>query len=68
MPAKVLPPSWVSRRESIRWSKAPYRRCEFIQRFFCRIMHFRRIPIRHDKFVERFVSFIILVAAIVRSA
>ena len=63
----IADPPRVNRRESIRWSKAVYRHRSLVERFFCRIKHFRRIATRYDKLVERFVSFISLVAAIVCS-
>jgi putative transposase len=68
MPAKAVIPPRANRREPIRWSKAVYRHRNLVERFFCRIKHFRRIATRYDKLVERFASFISLVAAIVCSA
>jgi transposase len=49
MPAKAVIPPRVNRRESIRWSKAVYRHRNLVERFFCRIKHFRRIATRYDK-------------------
>ncbi|MCA3219799.1 MAG: transposase, partial [Burkholderiales bacterium] len=40
-----------------------YRRRNRIERWFCRLKHFRRIATRYDKLAERFVSFICLTAA-----
>jgi transposase len=68
MPAKAVIPPRANRREPIRWSKAVYRHRNLVERFFCRIKHFRRIATRYDKLVERFASFISLVAAFVCSA
>ena len=68
IPAKAVIPPRVNRRESIRWSKAIYKHRNLVERFFCRIKHFRRIATRYDKLAERFASFISLVAAIVCSA
>jgi transposase len=68
MPAKAVIPPRLNRRKSIRWSKAVYRHRNLVERFFCRIKHFRRIATRYDKLAERFASFISLVAAIVCSA
>jgi transposase len=67
LPAKAVIPARANRREPIRWSKAVYRHRNLVERFFCRIKHFRRIATRYDKLVERFASFISLVAAIVCS-
>ena len=67
LPAKAVIPPRANRRELIRWIKAVYRHRNLVERFFCRIKHFRRIATRYDKLVERFASFISLVAAIVCS-
>lgn len=67
IPAKAVIPPRANRREPIRWSKAIYRHRNLVERFFCRIKHFRRIATRYDKLVERFASFISLVGAIVCS-
>jgi len=68
MPARAVIPPRVNRRESIRWSRAVYRHRNLVERFFCRIKHFRRVAPRNDKLAERFALFISLVAAIVCSA
>jgi transposase len=60
----VIPPR-ANRREPIRWSKATYRHRNLIERFFCRIKHFRRIATRYEKLAERFTSFVCLVSAFV---
>ena len=63
--AKVVIPPRANRRESIRWSKKIYRHRNLVERFFCRIKHYRRIATRYDKLAERFTSFICIVGAIV---
>jgi transposase len=63
--AKVVIPPRANRRESIRWSKTIYRHRNLIERFFCRMKHFRRIATRYEKLAERFTSFICLVGAVV---
>lgn len=65
MPAKTVIPPRANRREPIRWSKAIYKHRHLVERFFCRIKHFRRIATRYEKLAERFVSFICLVGTIV---
>jgi transposase len=65
MGAKVVIPPRANRREHIRWSKAIYRHRNLVERFFCRIKHYRRIATRYEKLAERFTSFISLVGAIV---
>lgn len=67
IPAKVVIPPRANRREPIRWSKAIYKHRNLVERFFCRIKHFRRIATRYEKLAERFASFICLVGAIVCS-
>jgi transposase len=62
--AKAVIPPRANRRESIRWSKAIYRHRNLVERFFCRIKHYRRIATRYDKLAERFASFVCLVSAI----
>ena len=41
--AKAVIPPRANRRQRIRWSKAIYRHRNLVERFFCRIKHFRRI-------------------------
>ena len=64
MGAKTVIPPRANRRETIRWSKAIYRHRNLVERFFCRIKHYRRIATRYEKLAERFASFISLVGAI----
>ena len=68
LPARAVISPRANRRESIRWSKAVYRHRNLVERFFCRIRHFRHIATRYDKLVERFAAFISLVAAVLCSA
>jgi transposase len=63
--AKTVIPPRANRREKIRWSKAIYRHRNLVERFFCRIKHYRRIATRYDKLAERFASFVCIVGAIV---
>lgn len=65
MGAKAVIPPRVNRLEPIPWSKALYRHRNIVERFFCRIKHYRRIATRYDKLAERFASFVSLVSAIV---
>jgi transposase len=65
MDAKAVIPPRVNRRKPIRWSKAIYRHRNLVERFFCRIKHYRRIATRYEKLAERFASFISLAGAIV---
>lgn len=63
--AKTVIPARANRREPIRWSKAIYRHRNLVERFFCRIKHYRRIATRYEKLAERFASFVSLVGAVV---
>jgi transposase len=63
--ARAAIPPRANRRQPIRWSKAIYKHRNLIERFFCRIKHFRRISTRYEKLAERFASFICLVSAFV---
>lgn len=60
----VIPPR-SNRRTPIAWSKKMYRHRNLVERFFCRIKHYRRIATRYEKLAERFTSFICLVGTIV---
>jgi transposase len=42
-----------------------YKSRNLIERFFCRIKHFRRIATRYDKLANRFASFVALAAAVI---
>lgn len=60
----VIPPrSNRLRRRS--YNRAIYRDRNRIERFFCRIKHFRRIATRYDKLVERYASIVALGASFV---
>ena len=65
MGAQAVIPPRANRLETIQWSKATYRHRNLVERFFCRIKHYRRIATRYEKLAERFISFISLVGAIV---
>lgn len=60
----VIPPR-ENRREQRPFDKHQYRHRNLIERFFCRLKHFRRIATRHEKLASRFASFIALVAAFI---
>lgn len=63
--AKSVIPPRANRRQPVRWSKAIYRHRNLVERFFCRIKHYRRIATRYEKLAERFASFVCLVSAVV---
>ncbi len=64
MNAKAVIPPRSNRVKPIRFSKRLYRHRNQIERFFCRIKHYRRIATRYDKLVQHFASFISLVGAV----
>jgi len=42
-----------------------YKNRNVVERFFCRIKHFRRIATRYDKLADRFASFVALTASVI---
>lgn len=58
-------PSNPTRRRRYPLNAERYRHRNLIERWFCRIKHFRRIATRYDKLASRFASFIALAACIV---
>ncbi|MCX9155352.1 IS5 family transposase, partial [Niveibacterium sp. 24ML] len=42
-----------------------YKNRNLVERFFCRIKHFRRIATRYDKLAERFAAFVALSASVI---
>jgi transposase len=42
-----------------------YKNRNLVERFFCRIKHFRRIATRYDKLAERFASFVAITTAFI---
>ena len=61
--AEAVIPSKETRVEARTLNSHQYRNRNLIERFFCRIKHFRRIATRYDKLAERFSSFLALAAA-----
>ena len=60
----VIPPR-SNRRTQRGFDRHRYRDRNLIERFFCRIKHFRRIATRYEKLACRFSAFIALVAAFI---
>lgn len=60
----VIPPR-SHRRVQRSFDRHQYKSRNLVERFFCRIKHFRRIGTRYDKLAERFASFIALCAAVI---
>lgn len=63
--AKAVIPPRSNRLTTRRTDRRRYRRRNLIERFFCRLKHFRRIATRYEKLAQRFSSFIALTAAVV---
>ena len=58
----VIPPR-ANRTQSRTFDRHIYKSRNLVERFFCRIKHFRRIPTRYDKLDKRFEAFIAIAAA-----
>lgn len=58
----VIPPR-SNRLEQRAWDRHQYKHRNLVERFFCRIKHFRRVATRYDKLARRFESFVHLAAA-----
>jgi transposase len=63
MGATPVIPSKQNRKIQRKLDTATYKLRSGIERFFCRIKHFRRIATRYDKLDRRFASFILVVTA-----
>lgn len=63
--AKAVIPPRRHRLQPRAFDKHQYKHRNLIERFFCRIKHFRRIATRYEKLASRFASFVALVAAVV---
>lgn len=46
------------------FDKSAYKKRNLIERFFCKLKHFRRIATRYDKLARNYKSFLFLVAAL----
>jgi transposase len=63
--AQAVIPARSNRLSARRLNRRRYRRRNLIERFFCRLKHFRRVATRYDKLMQRYSSFIALTAAVV---
>ena len=63
--ARAIIPPKCHRRVPRDFDRHHYRHRNLIERFFCRLKHFRRIATRYDKLASRFSSFIALVASFI---
>ena len=60
----VIPPK-SNRLIPRTFDRHQYKHRNLIERFFCRLKHFRRIATRYDKLASRFSAFIALVASFI---
>ena len=60
----MIPPK-KNRPEQRAYDQYQYRHRNLVERFFCRMKHFRRIATRYDKLASRFSTFIALVACFI---
>lgn len=58
----VIPPR-ANRIQSRSYDRHIYKARNLVERFFCRIKHFRRIATRYDKLDVRYEAFIAIAAA-----
>ena len=58
----VIPPR-ANRTEQRDFDRHLYKRLNLVERFFCRIEHFRRIATRYGKLDRRYDAFIAIAAA-----
>jgi transposase len=63
--AKVVIPPMMHRVDQRAYDRHLYKDRNLIERFFCRLKHFRRIATRYDKLASRFSSFIAIVASFI---
>ena len=63
--AKAVIPPRSNRLAQRRLDRRRYRTRNLIERFFCRLKHFRRIATRYEKLAQRYASFIALTAAVI---
>lgn len=63
--AEAVIPSIASRSQAIPYDKEVYKERNLVERFFCKIKHFRRIATRYDKTAASFLSMLSLVAVMV---
>lgn len=63
--AKAVIPPKSNRRVPRDFDRHQYKHRNLIERFFCRMKHFRRIATRYDKLASRFSAFIALVASFI---
>ena len=63
--AKAVIPPMAHRTVQRDFDRHQYKHRNLIERFFCRIKHFRRIATRYDKLASRFSSFIAVVASFI---
>ena len=63
--AEAVIPSTASRSQAIPYDKHVYKERNLVERFFCKIKHFRRIATRYDKTALSFLSMLSLVGAMI---
>ena len=61
---KAVIPSTASRRTPYPLDRHTYRRSNVIERLFCQLKNWRRIPTRYDRHASNYLAGIALVAAV----
>lgn len=60
----VIPPK-QNRKQPRAYDTYQYRHRHLVERFFCRMKHFRRVATRYDKLASRFSAFVAIVACFI---
>lgn len=63
--AEAVIPSIGSRSQAISYDKDIYKERNLVERFFCKIKHFRRIATRYEKTALSFLSMLSLIGAMI---
>jgi transposase len=63
--AEAVIPSIGSRSQTIPYDRDVYKERNIVERFFCKIKHFRRIATRYEKTALSFLSMLWLVGAMI---
>jgi len=63
--AEVVMPSNRARSQAIPYDKVVYKERNLVERFFCKIKHFRRIATRYEKTALSFMAMLSLVGAMI---
>lgn len=63
--AEAVIPSIAARSQPIPYDRDIYKERNLVERFFCKIKHFRRIATRYEKTASSFLSMLSLIGAMI---